>query len=302
METVTVTMADEWTAPLRLCPARAESRPAAAGPAVLIVPGSGVAAGYYELFARALAATGTDVAIAELKGQLNRLGSPANYDYHGIVNEHLHAHVCAARQRFPGPPVVLVGHSIGGQLAALYAARQPDWVSGLALIASGSNYQRCYRPAARGLLLAASMAHNIKLSPGDIKSPWAALCEYPPAFRRDWAHVVRNGNFDVAGADAGYEHLLARLTLDVLAIDVRGDRLAPKTSIDPLLCKMPQAAVTRWQEPGAGHNGWILNFAPTVQRLASWLDQLNTDEPPPALANRAGRHAESWLQGPGDAP
>ena len=289
METVTVTTADEWTAPLRLCPGRGASRPATAGPVVVIVPGSGVAAGYYELFARALATTGTDVAIAELKGQLNRSGSQANYGYHAIVNEHLHAHVCAARQHFADRPVVLVGHSIGGQLAALYAARQPDQVNGLALLASGSNYQRCYSPVARGvLLLAASMAPNIELSPGDIKSPWTALCSYPPAFRRDWAHVVRNGNFDVAGPAADYEHLLAQVTLDVLAIDVRGDRLAPKTSIDHLLSKMPQATVTRWQEPGAGHNGWILNSAPTVQRLASWLDQLNEDAPSSARAVLAG--------------
>ncbi|MGA9376808.1 MAG: alpha/beta fold hydrolase [Mycobacterium sp.] len=269
METITVTTDDGWTAPLRVCTARPGI--AVREPVVIVVPGIGVAAGYYELFARALANAGLDVVICELNGAAE--GTPAEFGYPAIVMRYLQAHVSAARSRFGNRPVVFVGHSIGGQLATLYAACNPEHVRGLALVASGSNYQRCYSPVVRGvLLLAASMARNIKLPPGDIKSLWSALCEYPAAFHRDWAHVVRNGTFTFDGAD--YESTLAGLSTDVLAVDIRNDWLAPKSSIEHLLGKTPQARVTWWQEPGSGHNGWILDFAATVERLTRWLDTI----------------------------
>lgn len=277
METITVATDDGWSAPLRVCAAR--QGVATRDVVVVIVPGIGVAAGYYELFARALAKAGLDVVICELNGAAD--GTPADFGFHAIVTRYLHAHVDAARRRFGNRPVVFVGHSIGGQLATLYAAENPDHVAGLALIASGSNYQRCYSPVVRGvLLLAASMARNIKLPPGDIKSLWAALCEYPAAFHKDWAHVVRNGTFTFSDAD--YENRLTGLATDVLAVDIHNDWLAPKSSIEHLLRKTPQARVTWWQEPGSGHNGWILEFTPTVQRLTGWVDAIT-----PAPLDRA---------------
>ena len=283
METMTVSTADGWSAPLRLCATRSGS--GALRPVVIVVPGIGVATGNYELFARALANTGHDVAIAELNGQADG-SAPADFGYSTVVTQYLRAHIGAAQARFGGRAVVLLGHSIGGQLATLYAARHPDHVRGLALVGSCSNYQRCYRPVVRGvLLLAASKARNIKLPPGDIKSLWTALCEYPSAFYQDWAHVVRSGTFTFADAD--YENELARLAVDVLAIDINNDWLAPTSSIDHLLSKMPAASVTRWQEPGAGHNGWILDFAPTVRQVTRWLDQIALDTAAPAPADPA---------------
>ena len=59
-----------------------------------------------------------------------------------LVYFDLRAMIETIRDRFPGKPIYLMGHSLGGQLAVLYSAMLPETISGVILIACGSVHFR----------------------------------------------------------------------------------------------------------------------------------------------------------------
>jgi len=213
--------------------------------AVLWLPALGVAARNYLPFARALAARGVAVALHEWRGigsSDRRAGRASNWGYRELLRCDIPASAEALRAQLPQTRLWLGGHSLGGQLAALYAALHPQAWAGLLLVASGSPYWRRFpRPWLIGTFIAAASAI-------------AALCGHFPGRRlgfggneargliADWSRSGRSGRYAAAGMDEDLEALLGALRRPVHAWRLRDDWLGPPASLDWLLAKMPQAA------------------------------------------------------------
>ncbi|MGC5162349.1 MULTISPECIES: alpha/beta fold hydrolase [unclassified Rhodococcus (in: high G+C Gram-positive bacteria)] len=282
MQTVPIQLPDGTTTPVRLFAGpdhEHESRRDSSRAVVVIVPGLGVPAGYYESFAEALTGYGFDAAICELAGQGDsrpRPGPESTYGYHDIVAVHLPAVFEVVRERFPDSTPYLLGHSMGGQLGVLYASRIRGRLGGLILVAAGTPYYRHYRGARRPGLLLGSAAMSLTSSvagfwPGD-RIDVAGFGRQSRVLISDWARLARGGRFDPAGADIDYEERLARLTLPVLSITIEGDELTPVESARHLLGKLSAADITTWHNPRKlGHNGWIRDNADTAAKVAAWL-------------------------------
>jgi alpha-beta hydrolase superfamily lysophospholipase len=102
---------------------------------VVIAHGYGEHIGRYEHVAAALVDRGAEVWGADHLGHGESDGERALIgDFEHIVDD-LNAVVGAARERHPGTPVVLVGHSMGGLVATRYAQRFGDELAGLVLSA-----------------------------------------------------------------------------------------------------------------------------------------------------------------------
>ncbi|WP_406233947.1 alpha/beta fold hydrolase [Nocardia sp. NBC_01009] len=283
METVPIQMPDGSVVPVRLIPASgAHSHPVtpdAPRPVVVMVPGLGVPAGYYELFAAGLAERGFDVAIGEMRGQGDsrpRPSSSSTYGYHELASVDFPAIFEVVRDRFPASTPYLLGHSMGGQLAVLYASRIRGRLGGLILVASGSPYHRGFRGlSGPGMLMgttAISLTANIAgFWPGDRISV-GGFGRQSKVLISDWARLSRTGCFVPVGADIDYEERIGRLKLPILSITMTGDDLAPPSSAAHLLEKMPKADVTTWHQPESlGHNGWIRQYRSTVDQIEKWL-------------------------------
>ncbi|WP_278261687.1 alpha/beta fold hydrolase [Nocardia sp. AG03] len=282
VEIVPIQVPDGSTLPVRLLPARGPHRhpitPDVPRPVIVIVPGLAVPGEFYEYFGGQLAARGFDVAIGELRGNGDspRPDTDSTYGYHELVSVDFPAMLQAVRDRFPGSTPYLLGHSMGGQLAALYAARVRGRLGGLILVASGTPYYRGYRGVlAPGVLVgtaAVAVAANLTgFWPGDLLGK-RAYGRQSKVLMSDWARLARTGRFVPVGADIDYEERMTRLKFPVLSITVTGDELAPQSSADHLLSKLPAAEVTRWLQPEAlGHNGWITNPDSTVDAVEKWL-------------------------------
>lgn len=110
-------------------------------PVLLVVPAMGLRASFYAPLLTALADAGVAAAVTGLRGHQARPAPPPgrrnDFGYEDLVGD-LAAAVEAVRTARPGAPVFVVGHSLGGHLAAAYAARHPDRIDGVALVASGS--------------------------------------------------------------------------------------------------------------------------------------------------------------------
>lgn len=276
-------MPDGSTVPVRLVPAAGPHRhpvtPDTPRPVLVVVPGLGVPGEFYLYFARELTRRGIDVAIGELRGNGDSRPKPSassSYGYHELAAVDFPAIFEVVRDRFPGGTPYLLGHSMGGHLSVLYAARVRGRLGGLILVASGTPYYRGFRGLfGPGMLVgtaAVSLTANLAgVWPGDKLGP-NGFGRQSKVLISDWARLARTGRFAPAGADIDYEERIARLKLPVLSITMAGDELAPRAAAGHLLDKLPAADKTTWHEPRRlGHNGWIQEPSSVADRIEKWL-------------------------------
>ena len=117
---------------------------------VILAHGYGEHIGRYEHVAAALGARGAVVAGPDHLGHGRSEGERVLVaDYEHVIDD-LHAVVEAVTAEHPGLPVVLVGHSMGGLIAARYAQRHGDGLAGLVLSGPVLGSWTGHRPAGAG--------------------------------------------------------------------------------------------------------------------------------------------------------
>lgn len=253
----------------------------AAAPAILIQPAMGVKAGYYMPLAHALREAGHHVAVAELRGHEESGGrKPArDYDfgYHEMLTEDWPQAIAAVKARFPGTPLYLLGHSLGGQVSMLYAGRHPDQIAGLILIAISSVHWKLWGFAfllySQATVLVSTLLGHF---PGKI---FKFAGREARAVIADWARQARTGDFRIGRPPVSHKDALAGVTLPVLAISLQGDFFAPKHAADDLIGKMPRAQLSRHHlDPkamgidGVDHFRWVRKPQVVLPTVLHWLN------------------------------
>ncbi|MFE0175847.1 alpha/beta fold hydrolase [Streptomyces sp. NPDC059002] len=254
-------------------------------PAVLIVPAMGTPARFYRHFAHQLHDEGLTVLTVDLRGQGETTPhvtdrAAADHGYRTIVEEDLPAVVAAIRAELgPEPPLHLLGHSLGGQLALVHAALGVGpGVDGVALVASGSVWYRAYGRL-RGPALLLGELSIVALSTVLGRWPGARLGfggNQTKGVMRDWARQGRTGRYAAKGSVLDYEAALGALALPVLAVSVEDDTFAPSGAIDHLVGKVPRARLTRRhytvQEAGGrlDHFAWTRAGGVLAKQVAAW--------------------------------
>lgn len=250
---------------------------------VLWLPALGVSARHYEAFAIALAEQGVAIALHEWRGAGSsdrRASRDCDWGYHELLTVDIPASFDAALAESPHLRWIVAGHSLGGQLAALFAALNPAWVEGFAFAASGSPYWRMFHGRMRGILRAV---------------PWivplvTAIWGYYPGKRfgfagqeartlmRDWARTSRRGCYENTRGGSDAEAALAEFAKPILGIRLSEDSLCPEDSFEWLLGKFKGAPIARgFLTPGdftsgvANHFSWLKDPQPVARNLAAWL-------------------------------
>lgn len=245
------------------------------------LPALGVAAKHYLPLAQALAERGVAMAIHEWRGigsSDKRADRHENWGYRQLLEDDIPAGVAVLRAALPRARLTLGGHSLGGQMAALYASLHPSQVAALLVVASGAPYWRQF-PQGRLIWMAYALA------------PWLArLVGHLPGRRigfggnearqliDDWARTGRTGRYAAAGMAFDFEGHLGRLELPILGLRMHDDWLVPQASLSWLLGKMPRSPnmqhVMTADELGAGkadHFGWMKTPEAVAARIAPWL-------------------------------
>jgi len=243
------------------------------GRPLLFLPAFGTPAGYYGRFAGQLAEAGFQVAVLDWRGHggsTPAISRRSRFGYRDLVDDV--GAVIDALGWDRG--VTLAGHSFGGQLSLLYAARTRDpRVGRLAVIATATPHFAAYPGARRFSVLLGSQT---MLATSWLRGYWPGWGFGGVQSRgtiTDWARFVRTGR--LPGWDAiSSEAALAGLTLPVLSVDVEGDTLTPSVTVTRLLDKLTSASVTRItytaDEAGApiDHFKWARNGAALATRIA----------------------------------
>lgn len=257
-------------------------------PLVVIWPAMGVPARYYRPFAVQLAGTGLGVAVADLRGTGSsqpRPGRATRYGYAelvadvGAVLDTLDPDGTPDRRR----PVLLLGHSLGGQMCALHLAlaggpssrdgRPP--VDGLVLVAVGLPYWRDYAGMrGRGVLPMTQGIHAVSTLLG-VWPGWGFGGRQARGVIRDWAYTARTGRFPaVDGVDP--EAALGAVRTPVLAVSVEHDAYTPPATMDRLCAKLGAAPVLREHYTAAQAGGtldhfrWVRAAGPLATRIATF--------------------------------
>jgi predicted alpha/beta hydrolase len=252
--------------------------PAPSAPVLICMPAMGVAAKFYEPLALPIVQEGWRFVTADLRGNglcALRVGRGVNFGYHEMITFDWPAVVDKVKTHFPDAPVYLLGHSLGGQLSALYLAASPEAASGLILVAAPSvHYSGWELPLNLGVLAGTQAACGL-----------ASLIGYFPGRKIgfggteargvicDWARQARTGRYQPSGSTLDYERLLREIEIPVLAISFEGDFLSPEKAVDNLLAKMRKARVTHAHLTGddLDHFRWVKNPAPVIEKIRGWL-------------------------------
>jgi predicted alpha/beta hydrolase len=254
-------------------------RAAPGSPGLFWMPALGVPAAKYDAFARALVAEGVACAVHEWRGNGSsslRARRGADWGYRELLQHDLPASVDALD---PGSRWYFGGHSLGGQLAAMAAARQPHRSAGLALVATGVPH-------------AATFSGRQRLGVGLFARALPVLTRvagYYPGHRlgfagreagqlmRDWATTVNTGRYGRYGHREELEAALSALAQPVLGVRMTHDWLVPAASMQALLDKLGSGAkvVELFDDARLGtradHFRWMRQPQALAACIAGWI-------------------------------
>ncbi|MBU6246682.1 MAG: alpha/beta hydrolase [Xanthomonadaceae bacterium] len=247
---------------------------------LLWLPAMGVPARHYLPLAEALARLGMATAIHEWRGigsSDRRAGRQCNWGYRELLEGDLGASFALARGQWPGVPIRVGGHSLGGQLAALLAAIHPEAFTGLVLVASGAPFWRTF-PRGRLIRAAYALAPMLATLRGHLPGRRLGFAgNEARGVIADWARTGRTGRYAASGMPVDLEQALARLAMPVLGIRFVDDWLVPAASLDWLLGKFPCAPVTRLVLGSADlagqppdHFAWMRAPGAVAQSITGW--------------------------------
>lgn len=215
--------------------------------ALLWLPALGVAARHYRPFAQALASHGVAVYLQEWRGHGSsslRAGRDCDWGYRELLAQDVPASQAAISRGPHGAlPRAVGGHSLGGQLAACSLALAPDSAHGLWLVASGAPFWRAFpSPTRFGLPVAYRVLPALADAFGALPGRRIGFGgREARGVMRDWARTAMTGRYAAAGLDIDLEERLADAAPEIRALCLRRDWLAPRSSLDYLLDKMPAA-------------------------------------------------------------
>lgn len=254
---------------------------------VICLPAMGVRASYYRSFAEHLQQQGLTAITADWRGQGTSSVRPSrkvDYGYETLVQD-LHELIQAVRQEVPsGIPVVVAGHSLGGQIASLCAARYRHDLDGLILIASCLVHYTGWD---------GWQAQRVRLA-GHLFYPLSRIVGYFPGqvigfggkeartVMYDWCYNLLYGSYRPAGSDFDYEAGLSRSPIPVLAFSFAEDNMAPERAVLNLCNKFSSNSRIIHQhlslEVAAGtkhsHFAWVKEPTPLSPIITGWLTKL----------------------------
>ena len=250
-------------------------------PIVLVAPAMAIGSGYYRPLLEELRHRGWEATALTRRGfepGLPRASRTEDWSYADEIDDVAQA-VAAARAERPDRPVLLLGHSLGGQLVAGHESGHPP-ADGIVTV--GAAIPR-FRHFAHGGLPLAFMASVI------VPVTTTLFGHLPkPAFggpgartlTREWARMVLTGQPPFP-SDQG-------IPTDALIVSLADDHLAPRAAVDDLADRLfAPSAVTRWhyeheEVPAGGSNDhitWVRSPAPVVDHLVRWWSTVHGELP-----------------------
>jgi predicted alpha/beta hydrolase len=250
----------------------------------ICLPAMGVRASYYKTFANELAIAGNTVITSDWRGhgyssQSASFKTDFGYEHYVTDLDDI-VHFC--RQKFPNRKIILVGHSLGGQIQSLYISRFPQNCNQLVLIAANSVYYKGWNK---------KTARKIKMA-GMFFYPLSKVLGYFPGrvigfggreartVMKDWTRNLKTGSYKLTASIFDYDSALKEANPNILCISFENDKLiAPKQAVINLLNKFSDTANKEHLHftadqigiPNLNHFNWAKQPALIVSIINEWI-------------------------------
>lgn len=259
---------------------------AGSAPLVVIWPGWGMGARYYDPIGREIASRGYPVVSGELHGQGTSTATATrqhSFGYHHMASNDFPETIRAAKKYFGLPedhPTFFLCHSMGGQIASTFMARPEAadlGVKGIMGVGVGSPYWPAFegRTATRLHYGTWIMWLTVKIfgyQPAGILD----LAGYGRQARghfQEWHRFSRtNRLYDLQGQDMDYERAKKKITSPWLLTRFSNDEDCPMKSAENLAEYMPAADISFEEFPETlGHNRWARDPEIVTDRLERFI-------------------------------
>ena len=254
---------------------------------ILCLPAMGVPARKYDELINSLASNGISAASVDLRGIGNnsiRASRKCNFGYRHLVEYDLPAAIECLLKHYPSKKLILLGHSLGGQIATLHLTQNLKNIEGLILTASCSVYYKGWPILSRwGLLFFTQLASLITIIVGYFPGRKLGFGgREARGVMRDWAYNARSGNYILSGSKINYQpsaqqqHKLDQFP--VLCISFADDKFAPVAASEQLLSKLNSLKVDRELIHGsdlglalADHFNWLAKPQAIADICQHWI-------------------------------
>ncbi len=252
-------------------------------PILLILPALGVRGSYYAPLAHIIVSAGFGAATMDWRGSGKSsvtVSRKTRFGYHEIIATELPEVVNCIRDTFPGRPLYLLGHSLGGQIGLLFAALDRHTISGVIMVAAGSNYYKNLKAPRRfgryfNLLLIRWITSLFGFFPGD-KLGFAG--KESKTMIRDWLQEAMSGRYSVRNSVHDFERLLRQIDIPVLFITLFKDTFVTEKCAQFLAAKLKTADVSQieldaadYNLPDFSHFNWVKNPSPIFDHVQKWM-------------------------------
>lgn len=204
---------------------------------ILILPALGMSSKHYLHFGAFLSEKLPAICVcADLRGlglSSVRVSKGVDFGYEDIVND-IKDIMTVIWENFSGKKTYIIGHSIGGQLAALYLAREKPPIDGMLTIASCSIYYKGWGEGLNGytLLLQTQLVGILSSILGYFPGKKVGFgATEAKTLMTDWSRLARTGKFLPANATCDYEKLLPEIKLPIRSFAIEKDNFAPVAAI-----------------------------------------------------------------------
>ncbi len=217
-----------------------------------ILPAMGVRASYYSGFAEKFSQRGVAVATMDFRGHGNsslRASRTCDWGYAQLVSDIQEA-AFLLKKRINFLRLYLVGHSMGGQIAHLTAAKFPSLINGVFSIASSDPYYKMWKSWQQFPFYLATLAiHPVTWMVGHFPGYFFGFAKREARTAiGDWARAVRTGKFILANDSFDYQRGKFLYTDRIVAISIQDDWLAPRRAVEFTLGQFQNAKLIKHVE------------------------------------------------------
>ena len=208
---------------------------------VICLPAMGVRASFYKKFATQLSAQGFNLITADWRGHGNsslRASRKINFGYEEMIGD-IHELIDHVNKWFPDSKILILGHSLGGQIGSLYASRYSESIRGLILITACSVYYKGWENwTAKKIQVAARFFYPLSkimgYFPGNVIGFGGKEARH---VMKDWGNNALTGKYKLTNSEFDYENSLKDLIIPLVTISIENDELASKKAVENLYKK-----------------------------------------------------------------
>lgn len=258
-------------------------------PLVILWPGFGVGARYYEPIAKELASRGWIIAIGELHGQglsTAKASRQQDWGYHDMASSDFPRTIRAVKRRLElgeKYPTVMLTHSMGGQMASVFMSRPEARelnVLGFMGVGTGTPYYKGFEGRTRfELHIGSLLMSSIVLACGYQPEGALDLGNYGRQARRhilEWTKFAQlNSLKNLHGQDMDYVEAMAKTQTNILLTRFGNDADCTVASAQYLGRLFPEGSVSVEEYPPEleqlGHNRWARKPQIVADRFECWV-------------------------------